>query len=218
MVEEKMNMKKLLFNPNGFFSEQSENKINLKMPFLIVLLNGILAIASSMLVMKKAIISVPSDLSPYMTIGAVIGTIGGLIGAFLGWLIIAGVFYLISCLFDSEGSFKRTVEFIGYGYMPKIFTTFVGLLVLYSILPSIDFSLQNPQIMQQSVEKMVANNPLLWISEIIGILCIIWSANIWIFALSHARNMSIKDAVLTVTIPVGLVVIYSTYNLVSALT
>lgn len=218
MVEGELNMKSLLFNPNEFFSKKSKEKPSLKIPSTIVIVKGMLAVASSMLIMGTVMKSLPSDFTPFMFSAAAVGIIGGLMGAFLIWSITAGVFYLISCLYDSEGSFKRTVEFVGYGYVPSIITVFVGLLVMYSTLPSMDLSLQNPALMQQNMEQIMVNNPLLWLSQIIGILCTLWSANIWIFALSYARNMSYRDATLTVGVPVGMYLLYGIYNLVSVLT
>ncbi len=203
-------MERVLFNPDWFFGEKSEGKVSLKMPFLIVLINGIFAVASSILIMNKVVASLPPDLAPFMVTGAAIGAVGGLIGMFLYWLILAGVFYLISCLFDSEGSFKRTFEFVGYGFLPMIFSSFVALLVLYSILPSIVFSLEDPQWMQ-----MMVNNPFSLMSQIIGIFCVLWSGYIWIFAVKNARKMTTKNASIVVGVPVGLYVLYTIYNFVS---
>lgn len=208
-------MERVLFNPDWFFGEKSEEKVSLRMPFLIVLINGIFAAASSILVMNKVMASLPPDIAPFMAAGAAIGAIGGLIGVFLYWLILAGVFYLISCLFDSDGSFKRTFEFVGYGFLPMIFSSFVALLVWYSILPSIEFSLQDPQLMQQSMMQMMVNNPFLLMSQIIGILCTLWSGYIWIFAVKNARKMATKNASIVVGVPVGLYVLYTIYNFVS---
>ncbi len=208
-------MERVLFNPDWFFGEKSEEKVSLKMPFLIVLINGIFAAASSILVMNKVMASLPPDIAPFMAAGAAIGAVGGLIGAFLYWLILAGVFYLISCLFDSEGSFKRTFEFVGYGFLPMIFSSFVALLVWYSILPSIEFSLQDPQLMQQSMMQMMVDNPFLLMSQIIGILCTLWSGYIWIFAVKNARKMAVKNASIVVGVPVGLYVLDTIYNFVS---
>ncbi|HDN68799.1 MAG TPA: hypothetical protein ENG23_04390, partial [Methanomicrobia archaeon] len=41
----------------------------------------------------------------------------------------------------------------------------------------------------------------------VGILFMLWSANIWIFGLKHARNLSTRDAVLTVAIPVAIYIL-----------
>jgi hypothetical protein len=91
-----------------------------------------------------------------------------------------------------------------------IFSSFVALLVLYSILPSIEFSLEDPQWMQ-----MMANNPFSLMSQIIGILCTLWSGYIWIFAVKNARKMAVKNASIVVGVPVGLYVLYTIYNFVS---
>lgn len=209
-------MVNILLNPDGFFVKKLEEKVNLKVPFLIVLIKGTFAVASSVLIMKKITESLPSDLNSFVAISALIGLIGGLIISFLGWLILSGILYLLSCHFDSEGSFKRTVEFVGYGYIPMILSSFVALLTMYIILPSIDISLQSPQLLQQSIEQITLNNPYIRFSQIIGILCILWSANFWVFALSHARNMSIKNSIFTVSIPIGLYLLYTIYILLGA--
>lgn len=206
-------MVNILLNPNRFFAKKLEEKVNLRMPFIIVMIKGIFVVASSVLIMTKITESLPSDLKPFMVISALIGLIGGLIISFLSWLILSGVLYLLSCHFDSEGPFKRTVEFVGYGYIPIIFSSFAALLTMYIRLPSIDISLQNPQLLQQSIEQITMNNPYIMFSQTIGILCILWSATFWVFALSHARNMSIKNSIFTVSIPIGLYLLYSVYLL-----
>ncbi len=115
-------------------------------------------------------------------------------------------------MFESKGSFKRTLEFVGYGFVPKIFSSLINVFVTYKLTPSIDFSLQDPQLIAESTTQMFSNNPpLYYTSQIVGILCLLLSAYIWVFALLHARNMSIKNATLAVGIPVGLYVVYLLY-------
>ena len=46
-----MDMLKILFEPNKFFGEENEQESGIKMPFLIVLLNGIVWMATTFLVM-----------------------------------------------------------------------------------------------------------------------------------------------------------------------
>lgn len=209
-------MENILLNPNRFFAKKLEEKVNLQVPFLIVLMKTILTVAPSVMIMKKITESFPSDLKSFAAATVVIGVIGSLIISFLGWLILSGIFYLLSCHFNSEGSFKRTVEFVGYGYIPMILSSFAALLTTYIILPSIDISLQDPQLLQQSIEQITVNNPFIRFSQIIGILCILLSANFWVFALLHARNMSIKSSIFTVSIPIGLYLLYRIYILIGA--
>jgi hypothetical protein len=48
---------------------------------------------------------------------------------------------------------------------------------------------------------------------VIGLLFWLWSANIWIFGVKEARRLSIRDAVITVAVPVGIYLIYQLYNI-----
>jgi hypothetical protein len=206
----------LILNPNLFFSEKSKNDVKLIYPALVIFVNAIFAVITGFLLINKIKEALPSEASSFILIGAAIGAFGGLIGAFANWIILTGIFYLISSLFNSEGSFKRTLEFVGYGFVPLIFASFINIFVFYSSISSINLS-QDPQLIATQMSNLMSSNPLYRISQIVGILCTLLCANIWIFALLHARNMSFKNAALTVCIPVGLSLIYSIYTLVGGL-
>jgi hypothetical protein len=212
------NMKDLLFNPSLFFSEKSKDEVSFKYPVLIVLVNAILSIGSSILIMNKVKEILPLDensFMPYIMLGIVIVN---LFGTFVYWIVFTGILYLISSLFNSKGSFKRTLEFVGYGFVPQIFGVIVNFFVMYYLLPSVHISAQNPQLFSESFSQALANNPLSFTAEIFVILCFLLSANIWTFALIHARNMSTKNAILTVGVPVGLNLAYQIYSLIGGLT
>ncbi|MDI9395268.1 MAG: YIP1 family protein [Euryarchaeota archaeon] len=208
------NLNKLLFDPNSFFKEKLMNEISFKYPLLIILLIAVLSVISTILTMKNLLDSFFSGMDSSMPASAmsttVIGSIaiGGFIGSFLPWVILAGIFYSISYVFKSNGSFKRTLEFTGYGFVPQVFSSLVSLVVTYIMLSSTDLSSQGSMFMGQGVEQMFSNNPLFYASQIIGILCLLLSGYIWIFAVLHARDMSYKNAAITVCIPVGLAVVF----------
>jgi hypothetical protein len=44
-------------------------------------------------------------------------------------------------------------------------------------------------------------------------LFMLWSANIWVFGLKHARNLSTRNAVITVAIPVLAYIAYTVWQL-----
>lgn len=207
-------MVSVVFNPNKFFSIKSKEKINLKTSFIIVLVYGILSLIPSLLLMTKITESLSSDTNFFAIASIAIGAISGLFIVFLVWFIISGVFYLLSHRFSSEGYFKRTVEFTGYGFIPAIFSSLIAILATYYLLPSIDFSVQNPQLLQQSLES-IAGNQLLKFSKIIEIICVLLSANIWVFALSYSRNLSIKNAAIVVGAPTMFYILYKLYQLSS---
>jgi len=207
-----LNLNNLLFDPNSFFREKSRNNVDFKYPLLIILVIAIIAMGSSFLVMNQLSGMFPSDMGSYVSTAAIIfGIVGGLFGTFLYWLILTVIFYSISYVFDSKGSFKRTLEFVGYGFVPQIFSGLIGVVITFWLTASIDLSSQNPEIITESITQMFSNNPLYYASQAIGILCLLLSAYIWVFALLHARNISMKNAIITVGIPVGLYVVYLMY-------
>jgi hypothetical protein len=56
---------------------------------------------------------------------------------------------------------------------------------------------------------MMFADPSMKIATILGLIFTLWSANIWIFGVKYARNLSLKNAVITVGIPIGLSVLYT---------
>ncbi|MDD4523396.1 MAG: YIP1 family protein [Methanosarcina sp.] len=178
---------------------------------------AVLTVSSSIVVMNNLQDSFSSGMDSSMSssvMSSIIGgvAIGGFIGTFLYWVILAGILYSISYVFKSKGSFKRTLEFTGYGFVPQVFSSLVGLIVMYIMLSSTDLSSQDSIFMGQGVEQMFSNNPLFYTSQIIGILCLLLSGYIWIFAILHARNMSYKNAAITVGIPIGLAIVIQIYS------
>ncbi len=41
----------------------------------------------------------------------------------------------------------------------------------------------------------------------------LWSANIWVFGLKHARNLSTKNALITVAIPMAVYVLWTIFQM-----
>lgn len=144
---------------------------------------------------------------------------GAFVFFFFLWVIITGVFYLISMAFKGTGSFRGTLAAIGYGTLPQVIGSVITILLAGSYLPRVVVhslgSLEDPQQIQGAVQEMMAN-PILSeftrLSSVISVLFLLWSANIWIFALRHRRHLGLRDAVLTVMIPVGVFVIYTLYG------
>ncbi|WP_410507190.1 YIP1 family protein [Methanosarcina hadiensis] len=207
-----LNLNSLLFDPDSFFREKSKNNIDFKYPVLIILAVAIIAMGSSFLVMNKLSGMFPSDMGSYISTAAIVfGIVGGLFGTFFYWLILTLIFYSISYVFESRGTFKRTLEFVGYGFVPQIFSGLIGVVITYWLTASVDFSLQDPELLAKGMTQALLNNPLLYVSQAVGILCLLLSAYIWVFALLHARDLSVKNARITVGVPVGLYVVYMMY-------
>lgn len=201
-------MLEVLTNPNSFFEKKMSEDISFKMPIVILLVIGIIGAINAVLMVQKIMAQLPSDAAPFASFGTIIGAVGAIIGVFVMWVIYTLVFFVISIVLKGEGELKRVLEFVGYGFIPSIASAIIGLIVMTIALPTIEFSIDNPDLMQQTM----MSNPMLQASAIIGVIFTIWSANIWIFGLMHSRNLSTKNAIITVGVPIGLYLIYTLYN------
>jgi hypothetical protein len=198
-------MTNVLTNPDRFFAELSAKDTKLTTPFIIVLIAAIISAISAAMMMDVITPALPKEAAPLAGIIATISVVMGLLVMFILWLLYAGAFYVISMFFSGEGTFKRCLEFTGYGFIPMIVSAAIGLAVSIIVYPTIDFSIENPELLKQTLMQ----DPLMQASAVIGILLTLWSANIWIFGVKHARSLSARNALITVGVPVGLYLLYS---------
>lgn len=212
----------VLFRPDAFFSKAVTDKESLKIPTLIVLTGSIIAAAYGYLMgglSAKMMAGIMPGMDAVIYLSA---TIGALIGTFIFWIIAAGVFYLFSYLFKGQGSFKRVLEFVGYGYLPQILGSLITLVAAFEYIPRVTVpvltksALDDPTVIEAAVKAFMhdpAMMELTQVSSLIAIVFMLWSANIWIFGMKHARGLAMRDAALCVGIPVVLYVAYVIYNL-----
>ena len=193
-----------LTNPDRFFGELSRKDANLWIPAAIVLLAAI-ATGIHIAAVNGVTTPSPSGAVPFTGISVAINVIGGIIIMSVSWLLYAGVFHAISTLLRGVGSFKRVLEFTGYGFIPAIIAPIIGLAAVWLAYPGIDFSAIDPQLMKQTLMQ----NPLMRASDMAGIIFLLWSAVIWIFGVKHACNVSRRTATVTVVLPVAVYLLYS---------
>jgi len=213
----------ILIKPGAFFKDAVAEKENLKIPAVIVLVLGIISALYAYLisgVTGKMMAGLFSGMESIITISS---ALGALIGIFIFWAIWAGVFYLISSVFGGNGTYKRTLEFIGYGYLPQIFGAVLSVIVAILYLPRVVVPhlasgaiQEDPQILQEAIKTLMHDPAMMEMTQIISIISIVfllWSANIWIFGLQHSRKLSPRDAALCVGIPVVLYILYMIYTM-----
>ncbi|WP_292461800.1 YIP1 family protein [Methanolobus sp.] len=199
-------MLEVLTDPNGFFKRKSNEEIKFKTPLLIVLLMAVVGAITVVLMMQNIMGNLPEEAAAFAWIGSVFGVVGAVIGAFIMWAVYSAIFYVISMLFNGEGSFKRVMEFVSYGFIPSIISSIISAIFTSRAYSNIDFS-------DPMIADVLLSDPTLRIAGIVGIIFTLWSANIWIFALVHSRNLSVKNAAIAVGVPILLYVLYTLYTL-----
>ncbi len=219
-------MKNLIFDilirPRAFFQNAIAEKESLKIPGFIVLALGIVSAVYAYLI-GGLTGKMMAGLIPGMeSIIAISTIIGALFGIFIFWGIWSGVFYLISSLFKGKGTFKRSLEFIGYGYLPQIFGALLTMIVAILYIPKVIVpeipagAGQDPQLIQEAVKALMHDPSMMEMTQIISIISIVfllWSANIWIFGMKNARQLSERDSALCVGIPVVVYILYLIYTM-----
>ncbi|HJH32120.1 MAG TPA: YIP1 family protein [Methanosarcinaceae archaeon] len=201
-------MLEILTNPDSFFEKKMNEEISFKVPLIIIFVVGVIGAVNTMSMMQAIFAELSSDAAQFASYGSIFAAVVAIISVFIMWVMYALVFYAISLALKGQGELKRVLEFVGYGFIPSIASSIIGLVVMRTVLPTIEFSIENPELMQQSM----LSNPIIQASTIIGVIFTIWSANIWIFGLMHSRNLSTKNAIITVGIPIGLYIIYTLYS------
>jgi len=121
--------------------------------------------------------------------------------------------------FDGKGSFRRTFEFVGYGFLPSLvgsaITTPLSLNYILNVqVPKISLAQlqQNPKIVKTIMLSLLPKS-LLYSNIIINLAVTAWSLTIWTFAIKHARDIELRKAFITALIPTVLFCIYQLWNL-----
>ncbi len=211
-------MIEVLTNPNEFFEARVKGEESLRIPVLIVLVSGLIGGISAFLMAGISLEMLSETLPPEAlgiasTIGGISAFFGAVIVSLIFWVVIAAIFFGISSIFKGEGNFKRTLEFVGYGFIPMIFSAIISAVLIYNFLSTVQIPVvTDPAEIREALEPLL-KDPMMQLSSFIGILFMLWSANIWIFGLKHARNLSTKNALITVGIPVAAYVLYTIYQL-----
>lgn len=209
----------VLINPNKFFEARTEGAESLKVPLLIVLISGMISGIAAFLMAGITLEILSETLPPEalgiaLTVGRISAFIGALVVSLIIWVVFAALFFGISWMFKGEGTFKRTLEFVGYGYIPMIIGGIISAVLMYNFISTAQIPhVTDPTEIAEIMRQWITGNPVVQLSSIIGILFMLWSANIWVFGLKHARNLSTKSAVITVGIPVAVYVLYSVWQL-----
>jgi len=141
-----------------------------------------------------------------MTVSAVVG---GLLGAFIFWLIGTGVIHLISMALGGEGKFHpQMTTIIGYSMIPLIFGGIISLLLVFSSEPmTITISRTNPM-----AAKELYNSSNFLISMIVGLLFQIWFAVLLFFGLQNAQKFTPEKSAVIAIIPLAISVLFMVWG------
>ena len=209
----------LLLRPDTFFSERMKEPENLKIPGIIAIAGAVIAAAGSYLIsgIYEGIFTAAGE-----GMASLLGIFGAVFAFFtfiiIWWVVFSGIFYLLSMAFNGTGTFRRTLEFVGYGLVPVIIGSVISVIISFYYLPMIEVpvitNIQDPAAVQRVMSGIFedpAFREFTQISAVISAIFLSWSANLWIFGVRHARVLSLRNAIIVVLIPVIIFMIYTLY-------
>jgi hypothetical protein len=215
-------MRDLLFRPDVFFEEETKKPESMKLPGLIVIIGAAISAGTAYIVSEttnRILEQIPEVSGMASLLGAIGAIFAFILFIILWWLIFSGIFYGISMAFSGKGGFKRTLANTGFGLVPVIIGLVISFFLALYYIPMVEIpvlgSISDPTAIQMAVTQLLQDPAFTTyriISTIISIIFLLWSANLWIFGMKYARNLSVKHAALTVIVPV---VIYLIIILVS---
>lgn len=149
----------------------------------------------------------PSSLPSIMAIFAVVG---GLVGAFIVWLVGAVIIHLISMALGGEGKlYPQMMTVVGYSMIPLIFASIISLVMLFMLEPmTITISRTNPMAI-----KELYNNPYIIASSIIGLIMQIWFSIILFFGIQSAHKLTPARSAIAAGIPLAVIIISFVFSI-----
>lgn len=196
----------VLTNPDRFFAERRTDPALLR-PAMIVLAVAVLSAISSYVFVQELFAGLPDGSGQFGTIASVFAVVGGLVVPFALWGIYAGAFYVLSLVFDPEGSFRTLAAFTAWGYVPTIFGTLIGIAFTFMLFSQVQIP-TTPQGAAQ-FQAQLRSNPIYQLSILVQVVFSIWRGFIWAFAVKHARALPLKHAGIVAGIPVAVGILFT---------
>lgn len=197
-------MRALFTDPDRFFAERVPEP-RILYPAGVVLLVGIVRALGSIPALQRMMAALPEEASAFATVGMVFAFVGGFIGALVAWVLYAGAFHVISgVLYETDGEFRDTLAVTGWGFVPAVFAAIASTVVAVVVFTSVPLpEMNDPQQIQTWVQE-VRSRPEFLVSTALGALFLLWQAFLWAFGLKHVRGLTLRQAGITVAIPVAI--------------
>lgn len=202
----------LLLLPGEFYRQKAEHEPRLAGAVLVVFLLGILGALAAVSSADATAALMPPEYGDYSLYIVIIGVVAALAGSFVVWLVWAVVLHLISMAFGGRGTFVRTMEFVGWGMTPQLIGSLITLPISFIYYSGLDLQPVSDVTLIQQLAIELAGAPMVQLIQVIGLLFLVWTANLWIFGLQQAHGLPSRKAILMVAIPVGLYLAYTIFS------
>jgi hypothetical protein len=89
----------------------------------------------------------------------------------------------------------------------------ISLAMLSVFIPDISVPAVNTVEEIRAASIALMHHPVMILVGILGMIFLFWAANIWIFGIRYARGISLRNAAITVGVPVALYLTFTLWSL-----
>jgi hypothetical protein len=198
-----------LTNPDEFFAEYVEES-GLVAPALVVVSLALLSGLSGYLVFSQMQQLFTGGASTIVLVSTVLGA---LVGPLIMWLVYAAVFFGLSIVFGGDGGFNSTLGVVGWGFLPQVFLAVLSLGFTYFALQGMTVPQSGGPQAYAEFARQLQQQPIVRASGVLRVVFLLWQGVLWTYGIKHARELDLRDAAITVGIPVGVMLLWNVYNL-----
>lgn len=188
-----------LLAPGDFFAAKKQDPVDLRIPALLLLITGLGGAGTGYLnsqLQNQLIGHTPTILDLVLT------PVVAILTTYLAWVIVTGIFAVLSRVLFGGGEFLRLLQFTSYGFVPGFIGSIITIPVLAPFIGSLRLpALGDPQMIEAMVEQ-IQHTPTMQTATLIGIVFLLWSGYIWLFGVKEAEDLSTQHAAIIVGIPV----------------
>lgn len=198
-------------DPDSFFRQELSEE-GLARPLAVVTALGFVNALAGLPVAHATVQALREEIGAFAAIGYVGVVVVGFVGAYVVWVIYAGAFHLIARFgFDGGGSFRRTLRAAAWGFLPAIVVSVVSGAVAFYVLRGVTVPSDPARIATFAAE--LQRRPPFLAAGVLGVFFVLWQAFIWTFGVKHAQDLPLRDAAITVAVPVAVAILWRVYNL-----
>jgi len=192
----------LVTDPMTFFREDGRrNRLVGPLALMAALVTVSLVTSGMFIVWLTA--KLPSDVSSNLLLIRVLSAgISGLFVPVVLWVGYAAAFHAISAFYGGTGSFRTTLKYVGWGFLPKVVGSLVVLAGMYLAVSSTAAPESAEAVARAS--RAVTNDPYLTMSRLVSPVFTVWCGVIWLFGVAEARDIDVRGAAVSVGVPVAL--------------
>ena len=190
---------------DSFFREQRRDSSSAGPVAIVLTLSLLLLIRTLMINLAVAETMGPSrTLRYFFGPAAFVVYVHNIVFPFVVWGCYSVAFYILSIPFGGSGTLRETFVLAGWGFFPRIVTSLLDtgfLLVVIDQVPEPSFSTLPFEYLIQ-----IQYHPLLSFPIAVSVILTVWAFPelIWTYAVKHSRNLTTREALIVVSIPVAI--------------